>query len=439
MAAYIPGAGIKKALNQISGPIYPDIKQGPPRFVWSRKHWDVDVGATMRDTEPITQFYESAVLAQSRDYNSQTAYGKSSHKDIVNANFRPPLIDQYEDLGPLTRIPATTRAIIPHINPSTVSDGGTSGYIAKNERASDIEGALSDRVSGGQWRPTFFAPIEVPMDNSILPDLEAKLPSVSVFSGCKFPVNVGYDATQGMSWADVQSITMGDKPSPLIDAGYTTKVRLDGESGFENFTLGDNRPRVSASAGMNTPVRLDMDTPIPILDDNRPHVSASAGMNTPVRLDMDTPIPILNDNRPMVSADAGISTPVRLDMESPYETMELSTKIEQTPVMVLNPGSENGYHERQNMYSRPDDYIQDKRPSYSYVIPGEEPIYREKNEMTYRPHFHEKLQASKSYGQLSQSGGAIPRSGMNIPSFALPLLGQNEGFAGVSKTAKYRF
>ena len=117
------GNGIKKPLNMIENPVYPDIKKGPPRFVWSRKYWQVDPGATMRDTEPITQFIEPAVLAQSRDYN-KTVYGQSSHKDIVNAAFRPPLLDYYEDIGPLNRIPATTKAIIPHINPSTAGHGG---------------------------------------------------------------------------------------------------------------------------------------------------------------------------------------------------------------------------------------------------------------------------------------------------------------------------
>ena len=43
MATSTPYAsGLKKPLNMIENPVYPDIKKGPPRFVWSRKHWNVD-------------------------------------------------------------------------------------------------------------------------------------------------------------------------------------------------------------------------------------------------------------------------------------------------------------------------------------------------------------------------------------------------------------
>ncbi len=67
---------MKKPLNAIEVPTFPDIKKGPPRFQWSRKFWQADPGATLRDTEPFTQFYENAILVQSRDYN-KTQYGSS--------------------------------------------------------------------------------------------------------------------------------------------------------------------------------------------------------------------------------------------------------------------------------------------------------------------------------------------------------------------------
>ena len=170
----------------IENPVYPDIKKGPPRFVWSRKHWNVDTGATLMATEPFTQMIENAVLAQSRDYN-KTVYGQSSHRDIVNAEFRPPLISYYEDIGPLNRVPTKIQALVPRINPTTSTDGGgTSGYLSKNDRPSAIEGALTDRVKKGDARPTFYAPYEVPQDNSVLPDLEAKLPAISLNSGWVF-------------------------------------------------------------------------------------------------------------------------------------------------------------------------------------------------------------------------------------------------------------
>ena len=87
--SYTPGSGMKKPLNMLEGPVYPDIRRKLPDFKWTRKHWTVDAGATMKGVEPMTQMYENAVLTQARDYN-QTIYGKSSHREIVNAEFRPP-------------------------------------------------------------------------------------------------------------------------------------------------------------------------------------------------------------------------------------------------------------------------------------------------------------------------------------------------------------
>ncbi len=428
-------SGLKKPLNMLENPIYPDIKKAPPRFVWSRKHWNVDVGATMRDTEQITQFYEPAVLAQSRDYN-KTVYGQSSHKDIVNAEFRPPLLSPYEDLGPITRIPATIHAIIPHINPGTAGhDGGTSGYTAKNERASDVEGALTDRIKAGEWRSTFFAPMEIPMDNSVLPDLEAKLPSVSVHAGWKYPVQFSPPppSEQGSS-----STLEYEKLSTPIHSGYTTQLQIDGQSGIESLSLDDNMPQVSITAGMNTPTQIDAETPIEMfeLKDNMPQISVTAGTNTPIQIDAETRVDELFYNRPQVAATSGINNPIQIDGETRLEDIELETKISEGSPTVLNPGSEFGYKERLGMYSKPDDYIRDNRPIYSYVVQSESPAYKAQNEMTHRPHFRERLQPLKSYGQISQSSGAIPRSGIEQPRISLH---GEQGLAGMPKPAKYRF
>ena len=364
------GNGLKKPLNAIENPIFPDIKKGPPRFVWSRKHWQVDPGAVMRDTEPYTHFYDDAVLAQSRDYN-KTVYGQSSHKDIVNANFRPPMISYYEDVGPLNRVPATIHAIIPHINPGTADHDG---YAAKNERNTDIVGALTDRVSGGEWRPTFYAPMEVPQDNSVLPDLEAKLPSVSA--------HAGWEMDAYIAPAPAQRIDLEDEGlSTPIFTRQTTNIRLDGPTGMENYETYDNRPQVSASAGVNVPITIDGETPVDyVLYDNRPQVSASAGMNTPINIDSETPI------------------------------AELEKKLGETPVSVLNPGTADadGFRANAQDISNTDGYIQDNRPSYSYAVTPEIPTFRTQNVMSYKPHFMEKIQPEKTYGQISQSGGATP-------------------------------
>lgn len=431
MSHYTPGAGLKKPLNMLENPVYPDIKKGPPRFVWSRKHWNVDAGATMRDTEPYTQFIEPAVLAQSRSYN-KTVYGQSSHKDVVNAEFRPPLISPYEDLGPLTRIPATIHAIIPHINPGTAGHGnGTGGYTAKNERASDIEGALTDRIKAGEWRPTFFAPMEVPRDNSILPDLEAKLPPISVHAGWNIPI---FTAPQP------QDIDLGDDKLGAVPmaSGYSTDIKIDGPSAYENYDLYDNRPSVSATAGVNTP--FEINTPLPVetytLSENRPQVSASAGMNTPMQIDAETQVEELLYNRPQVSASAGMNTPVQINAETRVD--ELEAKLGETPINILNPGSETGFKSQTSMYTDTEEFIQQNRPNYSYVVPVEVPTFRTRNSETHQPHFKERLQPVKSYGQISQSGGAIPRMGVEMPREHLSVR-KRHPYMVSRKPKQYRF
>ena len=436
MATSTPYAiGMKKPLNNIENPVYPDIKKGPPRFVWSRKHWDVDTGATIRNTEPYTQFIEPAILAQSRDYN-KTVYGQSSHKDIVNAAFRPPLQSYYEDIGPLSRVPATIETIIPHINPGTAGhEGGTSGYTARNQRISNVDKALTDRIKAGEWRPTFYAPIEVPLDNSVLPDLEVKLPPISVHSGWNFP---------SYNTQETPNIDLGEEKLQAIPikTGFNSGVTIDGPRGIENYETYDNHPRYSVtagintpaemnapielenlelsrtlpeysvSAGMNTPIEIHGETPILELDYNRPQYSADAGMNTPIEINTEAPILDLGYNRPQYSADAGMNTPIEINAETP--TIELFTKLGETPITVLHPGSENGYKTEVPMYFNEDEYIQENLPRVSYVVPSEEPVFRTRNVETLKPHFRRKLEPLKSYGNISQSGGAIPRSGIEM-------------------------
>lgn len=394
--------GIKKPLNMMENPVYPDIKKAPPRFVWSRKHWDVDVGQTLRETETMTQFYEPAVLAQSRDYN-RTVYGQSSHRDIVNAEFRPPLLSPYEDLGPLSRVPATIHAIIPHINPSTAGHDGTSGYTAKNQRVNNIEKALTDRIKAGEWRATFYAPIDMPMDNSVLPDLEMKIPSVSAHAGWEIPVRIN---------APIKTPDLGDeKLNVPLQSGYRTDLRLNGNTGRENLELRHNRPQVSATAGMNNPVLIDAET----------------------RVDFD-----LDYNRPQVSATAGINTPIQINADINGDAINLETQIV-APIGVLNPGSESGYKERMEAYTNVETYIGDNRPMYSYAVPAEVPAFREQNVLTHRPNMRQRLQPQKSYGQISQSGGYVPRAGLGQMENMHIALKKNTVMANKGTTAKYSF
>ena len=457
---------MKKPLNQIEVPAYPDIKKGPPRFVWSRKHWVADPGAVMRDAEPFTQFYENAVLVQSRNYN-ETQYGKSSHKDVVNAEFRPPLISPYEDNYAITRIPCTIHAIVPHINPTTADDtGGTTSYQAKNQRPSDIEGALTDRLKDATWRPTFYAPMDAPVDNSVLPDLDITMPSISVQSGWEIPYNSGLAGVNPVIPLREQIFT-----TPLQTAPQPP-VLINGENkNIENFTLISTLPSYSASSGANptykttiynenvklgttsgftTPFSsgtnstfyLDGDVEyISELSKTLPNYSTTAGSNVSYTSHFEDHTPNLNRkqpsysmtsfssteytntspnpeihleyNRPQVSVTSGGDTNFSSHFEE--RSYDLQSKLDSMPISVINPGSEFGYFENNESVQTLENKVRQNKPNYSYYIPQEVPTYREKNEMTHTPSFIEKLQAEKSYGSIAQSGGFIPRFGVDMP------------------------
>lgn len=346
--------GIKKPLNQIEGPVYPDIKKGPPIFKWSKKYWKVDP-SVLRDTENITQFYEPAVLAQSRDYN-KTIYGQSSHKDIVNAAFRPPIQNPLYDHFPMNRIPVTSEAIIPRINPGTAFDNGTGGFHSKNERHSDIQGALTDRVSTGEMRPTFYCPIDQPIDNSVLPTLETVIPSISASAGFNMPFTV--DAPK----QDVQLFS--NQIDAPIDTGFTTQITVDGENAIEHTQLFDNRPQVSVTAGNNPQVQI----------------------NAPIRDDIE----------------------LETQLTAPLNVGNVGTAYEG-----------GGYHERMYDNEQSINYLQDAHPSFSYAVPAT-PTFRAENERTYKPHFRRKLQPKKYYGNISHASfiprSGIEQPGCNLKS-----------------------
>ncbi len=477
---------MKKPLNAIEVPTFPDIKKGPPRFQWSRKFWQADPGATLRDTEPFTQFYENAILVQSRDYN-KTQYGQSSHKDNVNSEFRPPILSPYEDLGPITRIPCTIHAIVPHINPGTAGhDGGTSSYASKNQRPSDIEGHLTDRLKDAGWRPTFYAPMDAPIDNSVLPDLEVTMPYISVQSGWNIPYNSGLSGVEGVH----QPIPLREQIfSPPLMTGKTTSLQVDAPNmNREGFELIDNLPNYSTDARMNTPFEQTNFDENVTLRYTGPNVSGTSGLKTQMRLDGHvehnynfkdnipkysmtmgattpfnsgltkdsftniSPNPELEYNRPQYSTTAGATIPYtndsfdssnvkNLEFERMYvpmnagiqssvmfnaETPELhlQSRLDSVPINVLNPGSDVGYSNYSTNIQSLEGTIKENIPSYSYQVPSEVPTYRTKNESTHSKHFVEKLQIPKSYGEVSQSGGYIPRFGLDMP---------RQGFGGSGK------
>ena len=79
MSSYQAGMGLKKPLNVLSSPIYPDIKQQIQNFKSAGRFWNVDVGQTLIDTEGSTFLLGDSILSKSYRDNIDK-YGQSSHQ-----------------------------------------------------------------------------------------------------------------------------------------------------------------------------------------------------------------------------------------------------------------------------------------------------------------------------------------------------------------------
>ena len=443
--AYYFGQGSKKPLNVIEGPMYPDIKKQGPRFVDAGKHWQVDVGATLRDTEHVDQFLGNAVLFQSRDYN-QTIYGQSSHRDVVNKNFRPPLLTQ-EDVLPLSRLPRLL--VVPRINPGT-ADTSLKGYTAQNDRPSGISGHLSDRVKTGDARPTFFCPLSMPEDNAILPDLAAVLPEYSASAGMNTPVTI--DAPmQTPVLAHEQFTVLIDAGAQIpvnidgtvvrphdfpfnraqtgANAGMNTPAALDMESAQTRLELFRSLPAYGANAGMNTPAALNMESVKTRLElpRNMPAYAANAGMNTPVTFDAESALTHLDLERglPEYAVDAGVNTPLYVNSADPRET-QLALQPHLDSKFATNPSTST--YDGQN-YTAPKreqlDKVRFTLPQVSYVVPSRTSVTSE-NYRTLPPVMRETLQPDAT-GYVT--GGPIARKGLDIPKVSLRPVGNKLALA----------
>ncbi len=240
--AYIPGG--RKPLNQLETPIYPDIRKGPPRFVWARKSWKVDTGRTMMQVEHIPNSIENATLFQSKSYGSQYAYGKRPTRDVntVNKEFRPPLIDR-DDVLPLSRIPRPL--VTPFINPGTAHPDG-SGFRDQNMMLpGNTVSFLTDRVKTGEMRPTHFCPLEMPEDNSVLPDLREKTPRTSASAGFVYPI--ASDVIPQMP----EQVLSHKRFHPSVVSGIET-IHIDGPVDENRYRRATKNPlHVSALSGTN--------------------------------------------------------------------------------------------------------------------------------------------------------------------------------------------
>lgn len=413
-------------MNMITAPIAPDIKQGPPRFVWSKKKWDVDVGRTLAQVEHIPQLQEAAVLYQSYDYGSQHAYGKRpTYTAVVNKEFRPPLIDR-DDILPLSRIPRPT--IVPHINPGGAHPSGNNSFSDQNINIPDVGKYLTNRVKEGQIQPTFFCPLEMPDDNSILPDLRTKMPSYSAGAGFKFPTVNDVSLTPDREFMD-----SGYKQFHPEQFSGVTPVSLNAPnaSGRENFTFDYHNPQISATAGLNSigasiPGTWGMTSTDIEAVYNRPQVSAGAGFtgrgafgdpftggNRPDRADLE-----LEYTRPQISAGAGTTTrsagmitPIDYDFDTKIEgSVPSDAGRNMSHLTSWSPTDSKSTIDGKKIYS--------VRPDISYIVPSNT-RYKDGNELnSAEPHFRQKISSLGNY-QAQIHTSSIPRAGISTPGLKL--------------------
>ncbi len=359
---------MKKPLNVIEAPIYPDIRKMPPRFVWSRKHWNVDAGATLRDLEHNTQAFSHAVLAQSRDYN-KTIYGQSSHRDVVNKAFRPPL-RTVEDFEPLSRL--RRKLTVPRINPNA-------DFGAQNDGLTNIDAHLTDRVQEGLWRPTFFCKIERPEDNSVLPDLELTLPMHTADAGMNTPVQI--DAPLPDISLDYNQI------DPALFSGLNVPVRLDAE--IQTPELERTLPSRFATSFINTPFRSVPQTQIPELDRTLPEFSVVAGVNTPFRAMQEITMKDLQRGIPRYSTTARINNPINLNAEDPRKSLQLDSTLQSR--FYTNPAVKQFDGQKYTLQSDKMTKVCFTSPQVS-VHAHKNMRYKSNNYQSHKPFFRTKLQ-----------------------------------------------
>lgn len=442
MSSYFPGRGRKKPMNQLEAPVFPDIKKGPPRFIWTKKHWTVDTGRTMAEIEHIPQMLENSVLYQSYDYNSQHAYGKYPTYDVfVNKEFRPPLIDR-DDILPLSRIPRPVVGM--RINPGSSHPSGNSSFSDSNMHITGIEKNISDRVKSGEIRPTFFAPIDMPTDNSVLPDLETTLPPTSASAGFRFP-SVGKIEDPDLAVSAQCKNYKQFHPSVVADV---TPIKIDFPDAREGMELDYNKPQISGHSGYSsgpksglTPIDMELEyskpqvsahsghssqiksghTPVDYdLEYNKPQISGHAGRNSSAGQGL-TPIDLeLYYTKPQISAHAGSNSAALREGLTPIDLHLDSKLVGSQPAAAVPKMTSVQNNERTQDSSMK---IGDNRPQISYVVPSNT-RYQDGDALnSYQPYFHQKATSIGSF--TPQNPGipqnSIPRAGVSAPQIRMRL------------------
>ena len=419
-------------------PVYPDIRKGPPRFLWTKKHWKVDGGQTMKQVEHIPQLQESAILYQSYDYGKQQAYGNyPTYTTFVNKEFRPPLQDQ-DDFLPLSRIPRPT--VTPRINPGGAFSNGNSVYSSMNISLPEADSYLTDRVKEGEIRPTFFCPIDVPVDNSILPDLVYNVPQISADAGIgHLPSVIQMPGREGDGWGmyanDSRMIWRDYKNDHSASAGYSTPYYTDAATAgcgrdeqVERALASEyNRPQISAGAGFREGFSTHISDQVGDIDEmqyNRPQVAAASGTNT--LMGATTPVTDLfgvrgiherdiDYNNPRTSAGSGYSgvrsAHTSQSNTTPVHMLLSNNKLEGNQAMTSGVKSRDfgGRMERQPSNTRTVDRVRQE----PYVVPNST-VMAATSYDTHRPNYRPMAAAQSKY-RGSFETPYIPTAGISTP------------------------
>ena len=278
---------MKKPLNMLENPMYPDIRKGGPIFKDAKKNNIVDAGRVMMETQHYPEMNNYCVLVQSRDRNKQHQYGVSSHVSVVNKEFRPPLLDPYLDNYSLTRAPVKIKPI----HPGTINPGNAEAYTAPNSGVSEVDSYITDDVKGGAWRINnqyaFEKNIEV-----LLPDLETKIQHGTLSAGFKYRDINGINPMENLlldsklvtsatsrtthgyyvnnSYADPFQVRENDKLNGGRSAGYETGYRDNNiYSNNQSIALDESKITNIASAGFTTEYVRDAEYATPFLGEEK--------------------------------------------------------------------------------------------------------------------------------------------------------------------------
>lgn len=451
MSHYIPGSGIKKSLNMLEAPIYPDIKAAGPEFKWSGKYWTVDVGQTLLDSEITGLSNGDAVLAKSYRDNIDK-YGQDSYQEKITV-FRPPLQSHYEDFASLGRLPTKVHKIIPRINPETASDsGGTVGYQTNNMVKQEVDSYITHESPKhiNMWRSTYWMPIENPIDNSILPDLVTTIPAHSTNSGFftnytvdtpftsgeeqltviqkpKISMHAGHANNYNIPFYDQTSTELNfddydNIPITPIHAGHSSNMMKDGETHYDERQLNRNIPGRSINAGINTNINIDAETNLDELELNNviPIISVSSGYNTKNTINGETRLDEIQLERryPTSPISSGYNAISMMDGENHLDEMRFDSHLT-SRLDIVNPVSEIGYQTRidgnGNNLTPSNDYIKMRENPRVATSASSSFDYKDnKNVQSVQHHIRPKIQPIKTYN-TPLNAGTIRTRGVEEP------------------------